>query len=102
MVNQEIRLPFIDLEKAYDCIFLKKIWEALETLEVERDLLKIFKEFHRENQSYVKIRHVLFSPINPMKSRRQGCRLSPLLFSAYIAGIEAGIEVFINNNAKIQ
>ncbi|XP_044749742.1 uncharacterized protein LOC123310342 [Coccinella septempunctata] len=51
----EIHMAFIDLEKAYDTIPQQKLWEALKSLEVDKQMLLVIQELYRHNTAYVKM-----------------------------------------------
>lgn len=82
--GEETHLAFIDLEKAYDSIPRKRLWEALLKLNIDEDLINIIKEMYRGNKTFVKQNGYLSDPIVTSKGLRQGCSLSPLLFNLYI------------------
>lgn len=62
-VDREVHIAFIDLEKAYDNVPRSKLWEALEIIGTDRNLIEIINELYRDNHSYIKVGKHLSEPI---------------------------------------
>ena len=78
---------FIDFSKAYDRVCRKKLWECLRGYGVSGKFLVMLQALYLENSVEVKIgdKQSDHFPVNT--GLRQGCVLSPLLFSLYINGL---------------
>ena len=77
----------IDLKKAYDTVDRgKKLWKCLEQLEFKGRLGVFLQELYRGVECEVRVREYLSEPFEVTSGLRQGCVLSPLLFSLYING----------------
>lgn len=81
--GQDTHLAFIDLEKAYDSVPRRKMWETLKSMEIEDPLVEAIKELYKENESEIKVGPDTIR-IFPTKGLRQGCPLSPILFNLYL------------------
>lgn len=82
--DEETHLALVDLEKAYDSVPRLKLWQALHSLGLNPQLIKLLKELYNDNITYVKVGSTLSQPIVPTKGLRQGCPLSPMLFNLYL------------------
>lgn len=46
-VNKEVYLLFVDLKKAYNSVLLAKLWEALETTNINVTIIKAVKKIYK-------------------------------------------------------
>lgn len=49
---------FVDLEKAFDCVWRRKIWDSLIRRRVEKQLIPVIKSLWAKNRSYVRTKHI--------------------------------------------
>jgi hypothetical protein len=82
-VDQTLHLLFVDLEKAYDSVPLKKLWKALEHYNISKSIIRAIKRLYEISSSKIKIGKQLCSGFYVTKGLRQGCSLSPTLFKIY-------------------
>lgn len=82
--NQELHLLFVDLKKAYDNVPLAKLWQALETTNINVELIKAVKELYKQSQTRIKMGDKLTQGFATSKGLKQGCCLSPTLFKIYL------------------
>jgi len=54
-VNQPLHLLFVDLEKAYDSVPLKKLWKALEHYNISNSIIRAIKRLYENSFSKIKI-----------------------------------------------
>ena len=89
---------FIDFKKAYDRVDRRKLWRCLERMGLGGCLLAFIKAVYTDVSCEVKVGEGRSEPFKITCRLRQGCILSPLLFSLYINSLvtklkEAGVEV---------
>lgn len=82
--NLATHLVFIDLEKAYDTVPLKMLFEILTKSDLSNVYVRAIQNIYRNSKSVVKIGSTISEPFSPSKGLRQGCSLSPTLFKIYI------------------
>ncbi|KMQ91375.1 flagellar attachment zone protein 1-like protein [Lasius niger] len=79
---------FMDLKAAFDRVDRKKLWEAMEKRGVRRGLTERVKEIYESTKCAVRSQGRRSEWFWTEKGVRQGCPLSPLLFSILIADVE--------------
>lgn len=82
--GREIHMCFIDLEKAFDRIQREQIWKALEKRMIDRRTIEILKAMYRNNTNIVRTNNEESREFVTEIGVKQGCVLSPLLFSIVI------------------
>ena len=75
---------FIDFRKAYDSVDRNKLWRCLEDLGLQGRLVGFLRAAYTELKCVVKVGEEYTDPFSVQNGLRQGCILSPLLFSLYI------------------
>lgn len=85
-------LCYVDFKKAFDSVDHNCLWEKLVQLGISQQTLKILQSMYSNATSRVKL------PNNQVTDQfhcevgvRQGCNLSPLLFSLFISGLESDL-----------
>ena len=78
---------FIDFSQAYDRVHRGKLWRCLESVGVSGKFLEVLQSLYMENCMQVKVDDQLSDPFRVGVGLRQGCVLSPMLFSLYINGL---------------
>lgn len=77
----------MDLEKAYDRVDWLALWDVLKIYGVGGKLLSAIKSFHEEASSCVKISGETSEQFEVKVGLRQGCVMSPWLFSVNMDGV---------------
>src|ERR1700755_3177614 len=83
---------FMDLEKAYDRVCRKKLFEVLREGGVSGRLLNGIKSFYENCRARVRVRRELSDWFNVGVGLRQGCVMSPWLFNVLMDGVVRGME----------
>lgn len=83
-MNMETHLLFIDLTKAYDNIPICKLWETLQSTNINQTLITAVQNLYDDSNSRIKIERRISTPFKVTKGLRQGCCISPTLFKIYI------------------
>lgn len=85
--NLSTHLIFIDLEKAYDTVPLKKLFEVLQTIDLSKVYIRAIINIYKNMRSAIKQGKNISEPFSVTKGLRQGCCLSPTLFKIYISKV---------------
>ena len=79
--NLEIHISFIDLEKAYDRVNGKKMFEFLKDKGINRNKRRVLKNIYKETKVRVRIGNKLSQHATIKRGICQGCPLSCMLFN---------------------
>ena len=79
---------FVDLEKAYDRLPLDKLWMVLREYGINGQLLRAIKSFYCRLEVCVRVNGKQSKAFHVGVGLRQGCVLSPLLFTVYMNWID--------------
>ena len=82
-VQKDLYLCFIDYSKAFDKVRHDKPFDMLERLDIDVKALRRLKNLHWEQTTVVIVDSTISEWIKIEKGVRQGCVLSPDLFSLY-------------------
>ena len=88
--RKKLYVCYIDFSKAFDCVSWDILWYKLERLGIPRDskFLGILKAIYKEVSCRIITPWGLTSKIQLFRGVRQGCILSPLLFTLFIDDIK--------------
>ena len=78
---------FIDISKAYDRVFRDGLWQCLWDFGVKGKLWRVLKEMLQGSESSMVINGARLSQFGIEVGVRQGCVLSPTLFSIFFDGL---------------
>ena len=78
---------FIDLEKAFDKVPRKYIWESLTKRKIPENLIKAIQSLYGKNVSYVICKNMKSETFITKEGLRQGGVMSPVLFTIYMDDI---------------
>ncbi len=84
--DMKLYAAFMDLEKAYDRVDRKALWNVVKIYGVGTQLIEGIKAFHREANAYVTVDGELNDSFTVGVGVRQGCVMSPWLFSIFMDG----------------
>jgi hypothetical protein len=82
--NRRVYCAFMDFTQAYDRIDRKKLWLHLESIGMPQHLLRAVQGMYDGDTYILMDGGRQTPPIQPTQGVKQGCPLSPLLFSLYI------------------
>ena len=85
--RSKLYAAFIDFQKAFDSINRDKLWETLEKIGVSTKMLEMLKAIYIHVKAVVRQGYEKTDEINCPSGVRQGCLLSPLLFSLLVAEV---------------
>ena len=86
--KQPLFTCFVDFKKAFDSVSHYKLWLKLASIGISSKILTLLQSMYSNAISMVEINSEISSSFPCTKGVRQGCNLSPLLFSLYIADLE--------------
>ena len=79
---------FIDLQKAYDTVDRTLLWQVLTRIGVPLQMIAVIRQFHDGMRACVRLDDGVCSDwFEVEQGLRQGCVLSPLLFSIFFAAV---------------
>ena len=91
-VNKDLHVCFIDYTKAFDRVRHEEIITILQQLNIDGKDLRIIKNIYWEQKAAVRVEEETSNFQNIKRGVRQGCVLSPDLFSLYSEMIMRQIE----------
>ena len=96
--NLESAIVSIDQEKAFDRINWNYLFAVMEKMKVPAVLIKWIKLLYSNPNCRIIINNCIGSPVMVKRGIRQGCPLSPLLFSICAEGLAA----LVRNNSALK
>ena len=81
--SPRLHVAFIDFSQAYGTVPRQQLWSHLRRSAMPSTLPSVIKHMY-ENDEYILMDGVKRARVHPTKGVKQGCPLSPLLFSLYI------------------
>jgi len=92
--SSRLYTAFIDFKQAYDSIPRAKLWAHLHSCQMPDHVLSMLKDLYHEDE-YTLLDGDKRASVQPLFGVKQGCPLSPLLFSIYlndIGSVADGVE----------
>ncbi len=77
-------VAFVDFRKAFDCVNRTALWAILEARGVPQKLIALLRDLYSGCEGRVRVGEAVSAPFQIGSGVRQGCALSPLLFSVLI------------------
>ena len=81
--QKNIYFCFIDYAKAFDCVNHNKLWKILQEMGTPGHLICLLRNQYAVQEATVRTGHGTIDWLQIGKGVRQGCILSPCLFSLY-------------------
>ena len=75
---------FIDFQKAFDSIDRDKLWNVLYDIGVSTKYIRALKQMYKSVKGKVRVGSKFTEEIDCKSGVKQGCKLSPLLFSLLV------------------
>ena len=99
--GKEVFICFVDYEKAFDRVNWVKMMDTLKQLGVDWRDRRLIWELYTKQQAVVRVADEYTNTCSIGRGVRQGCSLSPLLFSIYaekmmveaLDGVDEGVKV---------
>src|SRR5580698_10282718 len=99
--NNDVYICFVDFEKAFDRVNWVKMMDALKSIGVDWRDRRLIRELYIGQEAVIRVANGESMPATIGRGVRQGCPLSPLLFSIYaekmmieaIEDIDEGVNV---------
>ena len=83
---------FIDIRKAYDGVFREGLWEKMWQLGIKGKMWRVIRELYRKTKSRMMINGKKLDEFEIEQGVRQGCVLSPKLFSIFFNDLVKAIN----------
>ena len=91
-IDEDLHICFIDYSKAFDCVIHKHLWKTLRDMGIHNNIIKLIVNLYAGQQAAVRLECGMSDWFSVSKGVRQGCILSPHLFSLYTEGIMREVE----------
>ena len=98
--GDKVYMGFLDIEKAYDTVNRDLLCKVLERIGMSRKIVNIIGSMYTETKVKYRIGEIETDWVRSRRGVRQGCVLSPTLFSLYteelasrIRGMDIGIRI---------
>ena len=79
-----IYVCFVDFQKAFDSELREKLWQVLKTVGIKGNLFKVVKDMYKCVKACVRVKNECTDYFECSVGLKQGCLLSPLIFSIFI------------------
>ena len=90
--NTDLHTCFFKYSKAFDCVKHEKLWQTLQEMNFDNKIISPIKSICEDQQSAVQLENETAEWFPVTRGVRQGCILSPHLFSHYTDGIMKEVE----------
>ena len=102
--GHSVSIAFCDIAKAYDSVNRELLYVKLDTIGFGGKVKSLIQSMYYNDSVKVRIKGGLTAPLWFTKGVKQGCGLSPLLFSLYMAGLGNKLHAMkegINFNGQV-
>ena len=99
-----VSIAFCDIAKAYDSVNRELLYTKLDTIGFSGKVKSLIQSMYYNDSVRVRITGGLTAPLWFTKGGKQGCGLSPLLFSLYMAGLGEKLHAMkegVNFNGQV-
>ena len=90
--NKPVFICFVDLAKAFDSVNLELLWLKLAHIGLSSKILHMLQSIYKNANSQVYSNNVFSESFPHSKGVRQGCNLSPLLFTLFMNDLEGFLK----------
>ena len=91
--RKKVYCAFVDFQKAFDTVDRNKLWQILSNTGISTKFLNALKAIYKTVRGRVRIGADLSEPIACPAGVKQGCKLSPILFSLMINEVAKTIDI---------
>ena len=96
--GRDVYFAFMDLEKAYDRVDRRALWQVLRMYGLGGKLLGGIQSLYEENRMCVKVGNEVSEWFESKVGLRQGCVMSPWLFNIYMDGVVREVYARVGGN----
>ena len=82
--KRQYYVAFLDIEKAYDTVNREVMWEIMKRAGIEEKIIRVLKSLYTDTVDVFYLGDLEIDEVKSERGLRQGCTLSPLLFSLYL------------------
>ena len=90
--SPRLHAVFIDFKQAHDTISRDALWKHLKRTRMPAPSLSVIQDMYYRDECVLKDGDKMTARVHPTRGVKQGCPLSPLLFSLYINDIDNIVE----------
>ena len=90
--KKECHMAFIDLTAAYDLVDRNILWKKMEKLNLPMPFINLLRSYYDDDSFECTIGNIKSNKHVLRRGLRQGCNLSPVLFSIYMSDLSARLE----------
>ena len=83
--KKEFFITFVDLRKAFDKVCRSKLWDRLQEINIEPKFIRLLRELYNKMKKKARVNEVETNWIDSDVGVRQGCVLSPTLFTVLLS-----------------
>ena len=81
--DKKLFMIFLDLEKAFDRVIRKKLWNIIKKILKNKKLVRVMQALYKENTMVFNLGEFVTEEVELNNGLRQGCQLSPIFFELY-------------------
>ena len=85
--KDKVFIGFLDISKAFPSVFQDGLWYKLRKIGIDGRMWRVVRDLYRVSECAVRVNGVADDFYRDEVGLREGCVLSPLLFSLYINGM---------------
>jgi hypothetical protein len=102
-LGKPLTVCFVDFEKAFDRLDRGLIWSKLEQMGVDGSFIKAIKDIYHDTSSVIKVGDRISTDlIKPTVGVKQGCPISPLLFSLVVEDMSSRLNNNVGEDELVQ
>jgi len=83
--RQPLYIAFLDLRKAFDSVNRRKLWKELARIGMDQKTVNVIQTLYHNHKRRIQIMGGLSGWVSCQRGVKQGCILSPTLFTLYLA-----------------